>query len=270
MNPKHDLSTLNAAVLATLPLLGELPRGFRLQRHPGNGCAGDAPGFPTYFTRSVYSPNGNEPQRGPIMVIDAGDSTHRIIATADEWGEGETWETIGARRKALMLRLYTPLPFDHPRVQAWIAATHQHLQHCYVDEAAAAEPLECGKPATIIFPVPYYKLRTFHDDPRFSDEWRTKERAAIDQHNADKRAAYTAVATLDNHRAVRAIREIYPEYAPTAESIAALEAGPRPGDWWQRFATRPTPAECTPPGWFGEHRKTDWCQFCGSVDGVQS
>jgi hypothetical protein len=269
MSTHYDLSTLDAAALASLPLLGELRPGYRLQDNPGNGCAGDPPGFPTYFTRSVYTQMGNNPSHGPTTVIDAGHGTHRIVSTADEWRKGDTWDTVHARHTALMRRLYAPLPFDHPRVRAWVAATHQHLRSCYLDDTGAAEPLDHGRPVTIVFPVPSYKLRTFHDDPRFSNEWRAKERAAVDQQNTDKIAAYTRVATLDNHQAVRAIREIYPAYNPTSEEITALEAAPRPGDWWERHATRPTPAECQPGGFLREHRADDWCQFCGSVDGVQ-
>ena len=219
---KHDLSTLDVAALSKLPLLGELPSGYHLQRDPGNGCYGDPPGYPTYFTRSVYTPNGNNPGRGPTTVIDSPDGP-RVVATAEtEWLKGDTWDTAHARRAALLRGLYAPLPFDHARVQAWVSAVHHHMQHCYKDDAGAAEPFEHGKPAMIIFPVPNYKLRTFHDDPRFSEEWRAKERAAVDQENADKRAAYTAVATPANHCARCA-----PSASSTPTTTPPRRASPR-------------------------------------------
>ena len=267
---KHDLSTLNVAALAKLPVLGELPMGYHLQRDPGNGCYLDPPGYPSYFTRSVYTPDGANPGRGPTMVI-ASPTGQRVVATADtEWLKGDTWDAVHARHKAQLRSLYAPLPFDHARVQAWVAAVHHHLQHCYADDAGVAEPPEYGRPGMVVFPVPSYKLRSFTDDARFSDDWRAKEQAAIEQYNADKRAAYTKVAVLDNHLAVRRIRAFYPDYNPGPGDVIAAEESPRPGDWWERCATRPTPAECEPGGHLKEHRSAGWCQFCGSIDGVQS
>ena len=167
---KHDLSTLNPATLSALPLLGQLPQGYHLQRDPGNGCFLDPPGYPTYFTRSVYTPLGNNPQRGPTLVIDSPDGPRVVFTAETEWLKGETHETATARRRALLRGLYAPLPFEHARVQAWVAAVHHHMQQCYIDEGAVAEPFEHGGPATIVYPVPSYKLRTFHDDPRFGEE----------------------------------------------------------------------------------------------------
>src|SRR6266568_3788654 len=46
-----------------------LPRTYELQRGMGNGCSGDAPGFPTYFTKSVYTQHGNSPRSGAELVI---------------------------------------------------------------------------------------------------------------------------------------------------------------------------------------------------------
>lgn len=270
---EHDLSTLNLAALCALPrydLAAHLTRAgvrrYHLQDEPGNGCAGDAPGFPTYFTRSVYTAAGNDPERGPTQVI-SHEGVHYVTQSSEDWGAGDTWETVRARHDALMARLYKPLPFEHLRVQAWVAATHQHLRHCYRDdEGVVAEPRDNG---TVIWPVPDYKLRRFTDDPRFSEEWRASEKAAIAAHNADVRARTERVATMGNHCAVRSIRRVYPEYTLDVAQLARVEGAPRPGDWWERFASRPTPAECTPPKWLGAHRSTGWCQFCGSVDGVQ-
>ncbi len=270
MRPVHDLSTLDPAKLAALPLLGELTRGYHLQRDPGAGCFLDPPGFPSYFTRAVYTASGADPGRGPTTVIDSPEGPRVLYTAETAWLRGETHEAMAARHAAGLRALYRPLPEDHPRVQAWRAAVHGHLTTCYIDDAGLAEPAEYGRPALIIFPTPSYKLRDFHDDARFSDTWRAAERAAVDAYNRDKIAAYTRVATLDNHAAVRHIREFYPSYAPTAESIEADRLRARAaGDWWERYAVRPTPAQCAPPAFLGEHRSVGWCQFCGAVDGVQ-
>jgi hypothetical protein len=253
----YDLSTLNLPAVRKLPVY-ELPPGYHLQTDPGNGCFLDPPGFPTYFTRSLYNKRGDSPERGPQQVITL-DGTHYVTQSATDW-HGGSWEDSRQRYDDRMMRLWIALPVEHVRVQAWMVAVHHHLRHCYIDDAQTAEPFEYGRPATVIFPVPNYKLRAFRDDPRFSEEWRTSERAAIDAHNASVRERYAQVATVDNHSAVRLIRRFYAGYQPDFERA---EAAPRPGDWWERHASRPAASACVPPGWFGAHRPTGWCQFCG-------
>lgn len=261
---KHDLSTLNLAALCKLPTWDGGPKGYYLQRDPGNGCSGDPPGFPTYFTRSIYTPRGNNPNRGPEEVISI-EGVDYVTRADDDWRKGDTWDAVRDRYLARMRRLYIPLPFDHPRVQAWIAATMRHTQHMYLDpEGLAAEKSDSGR---IVFPTPHYKLRAFRDDPRFSEEWRTAEKTAIEAFNADVRARYARVATLANHCGTRAIREFYPEYTPELDAdgrpIDVPADAPRGGDWWQRHAEQPSAAECVPPSWLGPHRAEGWCQFCG-------
>jgi hypothetical protein len=51
--PTLDFSTINIDALQRLPSV-TLPTTYRLQAGSGNGCFGDAPGFPTYFTRSPH------------------------------------------------------------------------------------------------------------------------------------------------------------------------------------------------------------------------
>jgi len=207
-----DFSTINLEALAKLPR-AKLAPTYRLQSRPGNGCAGDPPGFPTYFTRSVYTRHGNNPRKGAEEVISY-EGVLYVTRASTDWRPGEGWDDVYARYEARMRSLYKPLPFDHPRVQAWIEATMTHMAHCYKDLDQVAEPFEHGKPATIIYPVPDYKLRTFRDDPRFSEDWRVKEQAAVEAFNASRRAAYARVASVDNHAGVRAIRRFYPEYTP--------------------------------------------------------
>jgi hypothetical protein len=220
---------------------------------PGNGCYGDPPGYPTYFTRSIYTQYGNTPRRGPVYVITYG-GTHYAV-------------------KPMQLdALYKPLPLAHPRVQAWIAAKMTHLAGCYADDHQAVKPLKYGKPDFFIFPVPSYELRVFSDDARFSSEWRMKERTAVDQWNHELMMKAAKLATVDNSMAVRAIRKFYPEFATAAdaERIVVVLGGPapeRPGDWWEREAARPSAEGCKPPSWLtrghNAHRDGGYCQHCG-------
>jgi hypothetical protein len=49
-----DYSTINKDALNRLPIV-KLPPTYRLQAGMGNGCFLDPPGYPTYFTQSVYT-----------------------------------------------------------------------------------------------------------------------------------------------------------------------------------------------------------------------
>jgi hypothetical protein len=125
--PAFDYSTINQTVLDELPQQPALPPGWKLQAEPGNGCFLDPPGYPSYFTQHIYTPSGNDPQRGATVVL-----LGHVTAYA-EWPAGETWETHSARYGALLQSLYVPLPLDHPRVQAWISTLIGYFRHCYVD-----------------------------------------------------------------------------------------------------------------------------------------
>ena len=118
MDPKITYETIDKNRLARLPKY-KLPPTYQLQRDPGNGCYGDPPGYPTYFTRSVYTQFGNTPPRSPQLML-----LGRVVQAAHE-----DYETVVARLE----RLYLPLPIEHPRTRAWIQATYKHLQHCYRD-----------------------------------------------------------------------------------------------------------------------------------------
>jgi len=234
VRPTLDLSTLNGVELRKLPVY-KLPPSYHLQRESGNGCFLDPPGSPSYFTRSVYTQHGNSPNRGVEEVISFDGMLYATRSTSD-WKSG-VWD--GMRYAARLMSLWSKLPFEHPRTQLWIGQVHQHLRHIYVDSAQMAEPLENGKPAMIVFPVSGHKLRRFVDDERFSEDWRAKERAAVEALNASVRERYAKVAMIDNHAAVRRIRRFYPEYAPNEAAIRAAEERPAQGDWWERYAERP-------------------------------
>jgi hypothetical protein len=256
----YDLSTINLTELEKLPVY-TLPPTYRLQDDPGNGCYLDPPGYPTYFTRSVYTSHGNSPRKGAETVIFG-----RVLETSNDWRPGDDWDTVSARRNALMKRLYMPLPFEHPRVQAWVVSVMTHSAHCYRD----TERLEYGKPGTLIYPVPDYKLKTPRIDPHWTPEYTATVQAEADAFNKQEIERATRIATLDNHIGVQQIREFYPDFTPPTDWLTGSGLPiARLGDWWERYAERPTPAECTPPKWFGAHRSQGWCQFCGSVDNKQ-
>lgn len=254
-----DTSTLNYAQMERLPVLNAA-RVRHLQKTPGNACYLDAPGYPTYFTRSVYNAHGNSPMHGPQMVLDFA-GRYYVVEHSDDHRAGEAWDAYRARKDALLHSLWVPLPYGHPRVQAWIREVYRHMAHCYVDEAQLATPFEYGKPRTLIYPVPSYKLETFRDDPKGSADWREKAKAAVAARNADIEARAAQVAVPENHLAYRLIHKFYPEHTPDLELIQHPPATVG-GFWWETDAERPTPETCHPRG--SKHPVNGtWCQWCG-------
>jgi len=233
----YDYSTLNLEALKHLPI-HRLPPTYKYQAGPGNGCFGDPPGFPSYFTRSIYTQHGNEPRRGAQMVLTIPEEKPRVFAVA--WKSGENWDDHNARRKGKLRRLWKPLPLNHPRTRAWIRDAHRHLNHCYIDDSKT----EYDGDRIFIWPVPDYKLRSFID----------KEKAA----------AVAPLAIPANHAAVRRIRKFYPDYQPEPDLIdnPPTAVGPQ---WWERYATQPTPEQCAGLGGSNPHPIGNPCQTCGHV-----
>jgi len=255
-----DFSTINLDVLRTLPTY-TLPSTQHLQTDPGNGCAGDPPGYPTYFTRAVYTAHGDTPNRGPSMVIRHEGALY--VVERAEWAKGDTWEARRAHYEELMRRLWLSPFYGSARVRAWIEETYRHFAHCYRDDAGLVT--DARDNGVVIFPVPSYKLRAFVDDPRFSTEWRMRERTAIDQYNAELLAHTMDVCTPENHVAYRRIAKFYPEHKPDRRLIdfPPERVG---GMWWETEATQPTPENCRPRS-MGKHPLNGtWCQWCGTHD----
>lgn len=239
INPDRYPSTLNTAKIAALKVYSP-PPSYRAG-NTGMGCAGDAPGFPTYFVQPVFNRHGNPPRNAPNAVIMGPDGQLRVMPE-----DRETWG-----------RFYLPLPFDHVRVQCWVASTMQHFRHCYRDE----ERPEYGRAGTLIYPVPYYKLRSFRDDPRWSEEYRAAAKAEVEAFNHQELERAARIATVDNHQGVRAIRKVYPDFAPSAEQIDSPAPFPQ-ADWWTSDEERPTPDIC-PGDYWKAHPKSGRCIWCG-------
>lgn len=254
---EFDRSTINAKALEALPL-ARIAAGCRTDSHYGMGCAGDPPGFPSYFLQSVYNAQGNDPRKGSTVVLFG----RKIENAEDSWNQD--------KRDELLRSLYLPLPLDSERVQLWIAATFQHLHNCYQHPTEK----EYGRPKVIIYPLPFYEkepLKEFRDDFRFSDEWRIAEKVAIAEANVsirkindERKAERAKVCTVDNHCAVVTIRRYYPSFVPTEKQIQDPDEQFQT-EWPYRYASRPTDQNC--PGWLDTaHGQQDNCRMCGRTD----
>lgn len=258
--PAFDTSTINLDILKKLKVY-EIPSSYRLQADPGNGCFLDAPGYPTYFTRSVYTKAGNTPP-----YVDG--RVHQVIVVGGVAYATARYGTPEGAEDKLLHKLWKPLPIDHPRVRAWMIQVYKHMNHCYQD----VERPEYGRPGTLIFPVPAYKLktpRTFKVTPGASQAEMDKlkeamdaELAAVNAHNEAERLRAERIATPENHQAVVCIRKFYPEHQPDMALIANPDKFERGGDWWERYAEQPSPEDC--PGIHGHpHDRYEYCQLCG-------
>jgi hypothetical protein len=269
-----DWSTINLAELRKLPVYDVGAHGYRLQDGSGNGCAGDPPGFPTYYTRAVYTQQGNDPGAGYSMVIQHEGINYGIESI--KWAKGDTWEKVSAKRETLMRRLWLPLPLEHPRTQAWIGATFAHHNHCYqVPELRAAG--KSWSDAMLIWPGGTLGKTHFGTlkDVTFEIKWKT-EREGFDKWKPEEQEKFIAdikaendrikrlcseIATPENHDGTILVREYYPDFQPSAELIAAKFE--RPGNWWEVLASNPGPDKC--PGQYNKAHPVNgsWCQFCG-------
>lgn len=274
---KHDYSTLNLNALRLLPEF-EMVRqpGTHASESMGNGCAGDPPGFPTYFTRCVYNEAGNNPSRGPQMIL-----MDRVIENENGylgWTPLDDWHE---NRTAFMRSLWKPLPLDHPRTQAWIRSTFLHHRHCYHTSGWDGKNWHEDKhffiwPKGIYGKTPFGDIRweEFEIEHQKShhcwDKWRPEEQekfiAELRSNNERVSRMCEAEATPDNHDATRIVRRYYPEFEPTHELIEAKYA--RPGNWWSVTSEAPKPEEC--PGQYSMRHPCNgsWCQWCGWHESV--
>ena len=238
---KRDTSTIDHVRLSRL---SEFQVSYLHLGDEGMGCALDPPGYPTYFLQPVYTSNGNNPGRGPQTVL-----LGHVV---------ETHDTPYEQRAALMKRFYLPLPWEHPRVQAWVRNVFRHQGCMYYDDAAE------GRDKQFVFPVPYYKLKTFRDDPRFNDEWRAGERARVAATNQAILDYYTPRAIPANATAVRTVREFYPDFSDEEATVLINARPTEMSGWWERHDEPPALGECPGDVRVNLKHKNERCQFCGA------
>ncbi len=263
-NEIADWSTIN---LEKLKRRGTyVPKSGSLQKDPGNGCSGDPPGYPTYFTRSVYNSHGNNFDSGPQMVITYDGVNHIITNEKTEY----------EKQKEILHGLWLPLPLDHPRTQAWIRSTFKHHHSCYM--VPGKEELSWhDKKRHLIWPggclggTPFGDIRKienmieFYGECKNWDKWLPEERQKVIDSVNSENAAITRmceeVAIPENHSGTIIVRRYYPEFQPTDELIEAKYQNE--GNWWEVMATRPSPEEC--PGQYSMNHPCNgsWCQMCG-------
>jgi hypothetical protein len=247
--------TINMEELGKFPLYN-YPPTYRVSDSMGNGCYGDPPGYPTYFTKSIYTQHGNTPgKEGQASTLLLG----RVVQ--------RNWEGHDAVVHPRLHKLWKPLPYDHPRTRAWIESTYQHMAGCYQHENF----MENGRMKTLCGYPDFgeFAHKQFHDDPRLSDEWRATARAEVDSYNAAMEVLWTRYAVPENHRAYQFVHKFYPEHVPDLELIANPPKSA--GHWWQWLERKPEPEECPGEiGWgrggiiSGKHPVNgSRCQVCG-------
>ena len=244
-----DLSTINREVLDKLPVY---KGAYRIDSHMGNGCFLDPPGYPSYFTSSIWTRYGDYPSTGPYMSI-----LGKVFATD---------KTTDKEREELLEKLYIKLPIDHPRVQEWIKHLYQHFQKCYIDDSLGPQAMHADK--VIIWPVPYYQLKSFslpyknRKAYQYSRNLRIKRRDAIDQENNILIEKYRKICIPENHDAYRHIKRIYPD-AKAEDYFDYIKTPPKAYMWYERLPKKPSPDEC--PGEDFKHHPVNgsWCQVCG-------
>ena len=243
---------INKKEFNKLPIAKIAPT-YDISSHRGSGCAGDPPGYPSYYLQHVYTRSGNLPRKGWVAILRMGNEQRGVRNANDKYD----------KLASKLMRLWDPLPLEHPRTQAWIRSTYMHQKHCY--QIPDKEGTWSDK--SFIFPVPSYELKHFRDDERFSNEWREKEQASIAQANEDIQKYAQRYATWENHAATILIRKFYPTWNVfMRDQKVYLEADwERDGSWWERLKTKPTPETC--PGSESLNRKhpvnVTWCQVCG-------
>ena len=238
-----DTSTINQKQLRKYPIYKKPPT-YEISRHMGACCAGDAPGYPSYFLQSVYTSHGNTPRNGPDYVIRDDEGNYRRIPEF-------TWNRDGSsNRDAILDALYLPLPIEHPRVKTWIAHTYQQAAHCYGDPARADKQRHLD--GCVIWPMGKWQLPT-RPKPTLKVGYGSSAtvvkieaadyRRMLSAYRAEVKTrlayAWSVAKDPDNHLAVLAIRKFYPDYTPDLDLIAnppkLVQA-----DWWQRYTSIPS------------------------------
>lgn len=256
-----DRSTINMHQLGMLPLYKKPPT-YHIDPRMGNGCAGDPPGYPTYFTQCVYTQYGNSPHRGATLLLFG-----RVVDSI-----GGTYEHLQARLR----RLWNPLPLEHPRTQAWIRSTFAYHRHCY--HVPGKEDLSWHDdqrflvwPGGTLGKTPFGTIKDLEHEIKwakeheFYDKWTEESKLqfenAIVINNERIKKQCEAMAVPENATATILVRRYYPEFVPTPDLFA--EDLERPSNWWERLPECPTPDRCPGEPWQKHPVNHSWCQVCG-------
>jgi hypothetical protein len=258
-----DYSTIDVSRLKRYPAY-KLPRTYKLQKNPGSGCFMDPPGYPTYFTRSVYTQYGNSPWRGPQMVITY-NGQHYVLDSLPDYSRDarpkvKSWDEKHAQFQKRLRGLWLSLPIDHLRTRAWIAKCCGYFQHCYDDPRIGGNKhkIKIGSWSTqqVMDIAPLLGL----DVPM--ELWDLEDYSAVysDPNKIEPFADLCARVENLTYRPWTYIRQWYPEYDPQVHGCNPGYG--KEGDWWERWDHKPSPDECPGKPW-ARHGEYDTCQFCG-------
>jgi hypothetical protein len=249
-----DWSTIDIEKLKNLPKW-DCPPSYNLQRQPGNCCAFDPPGYPTYFTRSVYTRTGNSPRKGPETVITYEGQCY-VVAHNDDWRYCKNWDEVHAKRMKRLHSLWKPLPLTHPRTGMWIASVYKHQGEGYRTPSIT----EYNRPGTLF--IQNGKISDFQHG-LFEHERFAKLRARMDSKSKEK-AIITRYLMLHvkptNLNAYHIVREYYPQHQPWPARYGGDMDIPT---WWETEAEPPTPETCNPRSMGPHPINVTWCQHCG-------
>lgn len=242
---RYDWSTIN---LDEVNRRGSVPSRYVLSDHMGAMCFMDAPGFTTYFIRSVYTRTGNT---APIdwsingrALPTADRFTERARTLLMEWLPDRSWDfykytwDLGVHlRHEYFKSLWIPLPYDHPRVQRWESAVYSYFRGTWADPSYPEDQ------------VHVWLLEEHGIDIR--KRW----------HVSNFPSGKPGNSGAENDPAYHMIREFYPEakYKPELAESGGYGAG----NWWTRLPYAPTPEECPGEDWKSHPVNGSRCQVCG-------
>jgi len=259
-----DFGTINRNVLRTLPRYIP-PKNRDISKHMGCGCFLDAPGYPTYFLRSIYNRAGNDPRTGPTQVIDY-EGKYYVTQHNDDWAKYGDRDGVHGAHTRLMRRLWNPLIPDHARVYAWMTCVAGYFKNCYLDPTLDADKVKHADKTFIpshrrIADVKHYwEIAKIAGVVDVIPMWDHLPRAWKVIPGVDVVRALERVLVP---RAVDYIHEFYPEIRPDYIASVPKLYG-LAGNWWERGNWDHWPVDDCPRcrGDVGVGHK---CDYCGKV-----
>jgi hypothetical protein len=121
-----------------------------------------------------------------------------------------------------------------------------------------------GRPGTLIYPVPYYKLK----DPHIDKNWTAAYQRAVKQeaHEFNKMEISRAarIATPENHTGVITARKYYQNFSPPAWFFDPPAEMGYSAQWWEVLAEPPSPCIGNVRHLEGWRHDDANCQWCGA------